>query len=208
MATVIVLHGRNGHYGQLYELGERTWHTSLGDRVKFIYLKSPPSGEWFTFKATNPLQLMADISRGSEITDVGSLQQATLPLEALINSEAQAVGCHSNIYLIGYSQGGMLALWYSLKTSTPLGGVVVINSAVPVVNVNHHLFPFCSDKPIVHFHGTSDTIVPPTFAQRGHDLVQANGCSDYTLHISPGGHDFTHHVAQRVNSWLVDRIHR
>jgi len=206
VATVIALHGRNGNFRDLFSLGEATWHQSLGNRVKFIYLKSPPSGEWFRFKSASPLQMMADISRGTEIADLDSLCDAIAPLESLIDQEAQSLGTHKKVYLLGYSQGGMMALWHGLKTTNPLGGVIAINSAVPVVNMMAHAFPTCSTKPIVHFHGTNDTIVPPNFAQRGHELAQRAGCSDYSLQLSPGGHDMSHHVGNQVNAWLINHI--
>ena len=150
---------------------------------------------------------MMNIAQGVEIADMDSLHRSIEPLDALIEYESQFLGSSRNIFLLGYSQGGMMALWHGLTTHRQLGGIVAINTCVPVVNFSRFQRPFTSQR-IAHFHGSQDTIVPAMFAQRGHENAQRAGCPDYTLQIAPGGHDLSMGVAERANAWLIENIHQ
>ena len=200
-ATVILLHGKNGNARSMVDLGRDSWIASLKRNVKFISVGSHPSS-WFESMAVHPFELAGLIANGQDVVDRVSLDSSMNKLVSLIDHESQLVG-YSKVFLLGYSQGGMVALWTGLMGVRNIGGVVAINSAVPILNIGQVATPGVN---IAHFHGLQDRIIPVELARLGRERAGAAGATGYNLIEGPGGHDVSSGTKIAVTEWLSRRV--
>ena len=202
-ATVFLLHGKSGKPEHMLRLGEGSWMRNLGSHTKFVSLKAP-GGVWFNSLVSSPAEMAMRVMMGQEVADRVSLDGNMGILSSMIDREASLVsGGYRKVFLVGYSQGGMLSLWTALAGGRNLGGVAVMNSAVPILNVGRSVE---TSTPIVHFHGIQDQIVPIQMARMGHARALAAGAVDYELREAPGSHDPSSGVASQVSAWLAAKI--
>ncbi len=81
---------------------------------------------WYDIAAT-------DIGRQPDEAGIRSAQSA---IERLITQEKQRGIAAENIYLAGFSQGGVIALHTGLHHASHLGGVIVLSAYLPLTNSN------------------------------------------------------------------------
>ncbi|CAE7611763.1 unnamed protein product [Symbiodinium natans] len=86
----------------------------------------------------------------------------------------------SRIFLVGYSQGGGLALAAALRAPRRLGGVLMLSSWVA-----EPLPDDFKDVPVHFFHGAEDPVVPLSTVQVGQARLEAAGLRT-TLHAYAG----------------------
>ena len=203
-STILLLHGMRGRSEHMIQQGSETW-IPLIPSAKFVSLDAGGS-KWFEMTLYPPDELMARLNAGQEISDPASLDEAMRALVSRIDAEAALLaGGHSKVFLIGYSQGGMLSLWTALKGDRALGGVVALNGAVPILNIAP-VSENGKNVPIAHFHGIQDRVVPVGFARIGKANAQAAGCQNYELVERDGSHDPSTGVQQSVAEWLTARV--
>lgn len=196
-ATVVLLHGLTQNSKSMID---KPWVSALGQDVKFVSVGSPPS--WFNPATWNPSTFFYNFVNGEEVVDLKSLDLSARRVSALIDSEAKLVG-YQNIFLVGYSQGGMLALWTGLMVAKQIGGLVAINTAVPVFRIGKVANPKLD---IAHFHGTSDQVVFFPIALLSRKNAVDCGAENYRMYTNPGDHFFTDEVALKVSDWLSRKI--
>ena len=77
------------------------------------------------------------------------------------------------IVLIGFSQGGALALHISLRSSYSLGGCITIGSWLPFPKeYPSALSSAAIHLPILQFHGTNDSTVSISWALQSHTILK------------------------------------
>jgi len=88
-------------------------------------------------------------------------------------------GVHpSRVFLVGFSQGGGLALAAALRAPRPLGGVLMLSSWIA-----EPMPAQCPTATPVHlFHGAGDAVVPASAAQVCHALLKRAGFQA-SLHV-------------------------
>jgi phospholipase/carboxylesterase len=193
-----------GHAEHMIVQGSETWIPSIPS-AKFVSLDAG-GHRWFQMTLYPPDELIARLSAGQEITHRASLDDAMQALVAKIDAEAALLaGGYSKVFLLGYSQGGMLSLWTALKGDRALGGVIALNGAVPVLNIGP-VSENGKNVPIVHFHGIHDNVVSIDFARIGKRNSETAGSQHYTLVDRPGGHDPSAGVHRSVSDWLAVRV--
>jgi predicted esterase len=189
-ATIFLLHGVNSSPEGMMRMGQDTWMRSITN-AKFISVGAP-GGSWFPF--VGPIVDRNVLNANMEI------------LRNMIDHEASLLpGGLSKVFLIGYSQGGMMSVWTALMGGQRLGGVAMINSAVPVMDIGT-IQPEGRDVPIVHYHGLQDSILPIHVARLGRANAIAAGVRFYDLVEQPGSHDASTAVTRSVTDWLRERI--
>jgi predicted esterase len=203
--TVFLLHGKDGKPEHMFALGEGSWMRNLPAGTKFVSLGAP-GGHWFDVLCSNPLQMGMMMMANQEVVVRPSLEANMQTLVGMIDAEAALVGGHHNVFLIGYSMGGMLSVYTGLMGGRPLGGVAIMNSAVPVVSLDG-IPGEGRDLPIVHFHGENDKIVPVMMAERGHLLAVHAGARNYELRKAPGSHDPSTGVTRSLTEWILTHMH-
>ena len=203
-ATILLLHGMRGKAQHMIAQGSGTWLARFPS-AKFVSLDAG-GNPWFQMTAYPPDQLLARINAGQEFTDRASLDEAMRALVSKIDAEAALLaGGHSKVFLIGYSQGGMLSLWTALKGDRGLGGAISLSGPVPISNIGP-LSENGKNVPIVHFHGEHDPYLPFEFARMGERKSLSAGSRNYNLVNTHGGHDPSNGVHITVSDWLTRRV--
>ena len=106
--------------------------------------------------------------------DRQGIAQSNAGLEELIQAQVDQGIDRSNIFVIGFSQGGAVALYHLAHSDRALGGVVA-------------LWPYSPDldQPLAHsgvvstpvaiFHGMHDDVVPEVLGRRSRDRLTQQG---------------------------------
>jgi predicted esterase len=188
--TIFLLHGLNGRAEHMLTMGEESWMTAFPN-AKFVSVNAP-AGRWFLFDGI--------------VADRNSLNTNSETLRNMIDYEASLLsGGHSRIFIVGYSQGGMISVYTTLMGGRRLGGLVMICSAVPVFDLGP-ISAEGKEVPIFHHHGLNDEQVDIAFARLGRRNAIAAGARFYDLVEQPGSHNPTSGVARSVTEWLRARI--
>ena len=94
---------------------------------------------------------------------------------------------HQNIFVLGFSQGGCMALEFIKKQKFSLGGVITIggfvrdkNSFSKDINVNS------KNTPVLIIHGEEDKIINPRESEVMESLLKNNGFKTYLKKFSCG----------------------
>ncbi|PRQ04493.1 Carboxylesterase 2 [Enhygromyxa salina] len=116
------------------------------------------------------LSLSFEGVRESE-SDIRASQAA---IEALIQRERERGVPSEKIVLVGFSQGGAMALHVGLRWAEPLAGIVVLSA---YLLMGDHLAeeqsPANASTPMLFCHGRQDPMVPMFLGKAAHDQVQA-----------------------------------
>lgn len=174
---VVLLHGYGADGSDLIDLG-RHWAQALPDAL-FIAPNGPePCGQnpygyqWF------PLQV--DRIRGRI---EGARDAAPEIVELLADLWDQTGLGARQTWLIGFSQGAMMALHVGTGMDERLAGIVAFSGAfVPsdAFAAGTAVLP-----PVVLIHGDSDQVVDPALSREAAEALTKAGC-EVSLHISKG----------------------
>jgi phospholipase/carboxylesterase len=102
------------------------------------------------------------------------IRESRAQIEALIRRENQRGVPSERIVLIGFSQGGAMALHVGLRWSERLAGVVVLSGYMLMseeLAAEHS--PANADTPMLVCHGSEDPVVPVWLGKAAHDQVAA-----------------------------------
>jgi phospholipase/carboxylesterase len=176
--AIVLLHGYGSDGNDLISLGQ-LWAQRFPDAL-FVAPDAPaqcdenPFGyQWF------PL----DLDRMRSRLD-GAQTARSVVVEFLIDLWAQT-GLHpAETVLVGFSQGGMMALHVGLSLDRRLAGVISFSGAFIRP---HEGFPQpeAERPPVTLVHGDLDTVVDPALSQEAKVVLTAEGY-DVSLHVSPG----------------------
>ena len=175
--AVVLLHGYGSDGNDLIDLG-RYWAGALPEAL-FVAPDAPqpcagnPFGyQWFA------LDLDRTISR---VTGVPQTRQVLL--DFLIGLWAQTGLSARDTFLVGFSQGAMMALHVGLSLDQPLLGIVSFSGAlIPPEGFGEGLL---ARPPVCLVHGDMDQVVDPDLSRQAAAALEAAGY-DARLHISAG----------------------
>jgi predicted esterase len=203
--TIIALHGMGGRAGDFKAL-ERHLTSHFRKHAKVVLLDHA-GGSWFSFNTYDPIEMQKRVMAGQEIVDMESLNKARDYVSMTMRMEAAELkGDFSKIFLVGFSQGGMLAAWTALTVSDKFGGALVLSGGVPVVDLSQ-VKGVCKKTPILHLHGLMDNKVPYQFAAKGAANVVGIGCGPYSLRSIPMlGHEMDPDELKQIQDWIDKRV--
>lgn len=108
--------------------------------------------------------------------DRAGLDASSADLGALIAREVERGVPESRIVIVGFSQGGALALHAALRHPRRLAGAVGLSTFLPTVaSLDAERAPANRDLPILLAHGTLDAIVPLALGEATRDALAARG---------------------------------
>jgi len=97
-------------------------------------------------------------------------------VDALIAGEVQRGVPPSNIVLIGFSQGGAVALAAGLRHAQKLAGIVALSTYLPIADrTTSERHAANAATPIFMAHGVFDPVVPQMLGERSRDQLRAWG---------------------------------
>jgi len=189
MAGKVVIEASSKHTATLiffHGLGDtgHGWASSLAEikptYVKLVCPTAPTmpvtlnSGfkmpSWFDLKGL-------DLSAGE---DVEGIKRAASSVHSLIEEELKAGIPSTRIVIGGFSQGGALSLYSSLRTPHTLAGVVALSCWLPL----HASFPADiagnTETQMLLCHGDADPVVPHRWGQESASILKKlNKCVDF-----------------------------
>ena len=213
-ATLIYFDGMQGSgANQLERMHEKGLLNGLTDTLRVVAAEmrdTTRNGQrlWFPW-GHHPYQIVPNLNLGAR-SDMEDSMRVIMPI---IEREARLLGGeYSRIYLLGYSQGGMMATWLGLMSNRPLGGVINMHGVFPVFDLDQ-VSEAGKDVTIHHLHDPLDTNVIYANAEKGLRSAVAAGARGYrtivdTVVNGEAHHGFTRKVSKEVNAWFLDRFKR
>ncbi len=152
--SVIILHGMYGNYQEMNYLKKIK-------NIKFIFVDSKqmnidwPQGKESNVKSWyNYYTDFTGLNKYDEI-DLEDLKNSSQYIENLIQIEYQLLKSYSKTFLLGYSQGGTVAIHVALNIPFKLGGVILLRSLLlnyTKVSLKNEMtvYLFCAGKDNVY----------------------------------------------------------
>ncbi len=178
--SVIWLHGL-GADGHDFENIVPELHLIDSPRIKFIFPHAPVR----KITINNGAQMRAwyDILRLDNLTrevDVAGIERSEQQINQLIQKEIDSGIAAKNILLVGFSQGGVLALHTGLRFNQQLAGIVALSAYLPTLNsLPNQRAQANNYTPIFMAHGIIDSIVAIESGKAAFDGLKALG---YDIH--------------------------
>lgn len=203
--TVIWLHGL-GADGHDFEPVIPALSLPKGLAVKFILPHAPIQP--VTLNGGMPMRAWFDLYGLDFKTqqDKQGIARATASLTTLIENEIAAGIPASNIVLVGFSQGGALALHTALSYPRSLGGVIGLSTVLPLADqIETHLHTANATLPIFLAHGSLDPVLSINLGLMTKERLEELG---YTVdwHEYPIGHTLCGAEIDAISQWLQTRF--
>ena len=176
---VILLHGYGSNGADLISLAPH-WQQALPDAL-FLAPNAPqrcgPDGgyQWWPLSGFTPAALAA-----------GALSAAPA-IDAFIERKLDQYGLtESDLVLVGFSQGTMMALHVGLRRERQVAGIVGYSGMLTgAVELAHQV---STKPPVLLVHGSADPVVPVAALHAAKAALDKLGI-EVTAHVSPGvGH--------------------
>ncbi|HEY5805464.1 MAG TPA: alpha/beta hydrolase [Lysobacter sp.] len=139
--------------------------------------------------------------------DEAGVAESVAQVEALIAREVARGIPPERIVLIGFSQGGAIALAAGLGREQPLAGLVGLSTYLPMgqQQAAAKLNKSATSQPVFMSHGQFDPVVPAVIGQLGATTMKALG---FTLewHDYPMAHQVCAEEIQALGDWLGKRF--
>lgn len=137
--------------------------------------------------------------------DEQGIAQAERALSQLIEKQILEGIASNKIILIGFSQGGALALHAALRYPKPLAGVAGLSTYLPIHESLKDLKSTANNQvPIFLAHGIVDTIVPYWMGQQSCSTLEEAGYKP-TWHSYPIAHTVCMPECHELGHW-IDRV--
>jgi phospholipase/carboxylesterase len=135
--------------------------------------------------------------------DAAGMRDSQQRLEALIQTENDRGIPSHRIVLMGFSQGGAIALYTGLRHRQRLAGIGALSAYLPLRNTpENHYSQTNKNTPIFMAHGSQDTVVRYEYGTTTHELLKNMGYS-----ISWKSYAMDHSVCDDeiadIAGWLV-----
>ncbi|MCF6301686.1 MAG: prolyl oligopeptidase family serine peptidase [Devosiaceae bacterium] len=175
---VVLLHGYGSDGNDLISLGQY-WQPQMPDTL-FVAPNAPqkcqlnPAGfQWF------PLEIDKEMSR------LKGADTARPVIDGFLESLwAQTELGAADTFLVGFSQGGMMALNVGLRLKENLLGIVSFSGGL--IGKNEGMEGVIATPPICLVHGTGDEVVPVSLSKNSLKNLKENGYR-VAMHLDPGG---------------------
>ncbi len=145
------------------------------------------------------------ISIGGAPDNVGMSTSQT-QIQGLINQELQRGIAAENIFIAGFSQGGVIALLTTLRYQAKLGGVLALSTYLPALEEFNQAEKKNGQKMAVFMaHGRDDPVIPYSLGVTSRDKLMALGCAvewhDYAMPHSVSAQEIAD-----IQSWLTAKL--
>ena len=176
----------------------------LASPVRFIFPHAPVQ----PVTVNGGMQMRAwydiyEMSLERKVDHAGVAESATRIAELIDQQVAQGIA-QENVFLIGFSQGGAIALHMLETYSKPLAGVVALSTYSPNLDAPG-LAPTQTSIPLAIHHGVQDPVVPEVLGQRTLDRMKTLGFAP-TYQTWPMPHSVLPEQLIEIGCWLNQHI--
>ncbi len=139
------------------------------------------------------------LQRGHDETGI---RASATKIRALIAREIARGIPADHIHLMGFSQGGAMALYIGLRHPERLAGIIALSTYLVLADsLEKEAAPANRETPIFMAHGTHDMVVPIQSAAWSHQELVRQGYA-VTWKTYPMGHEIDGDVMADLNAWL------
>ena len=204
--TIIWLHGLGDNASDF----QRNVFFHLSDKVKDNFISIFPDAplQPVTINGGMVMSSWYDIlsldKSGSE--DERGILDAAKIINKIIGEQSTDHRVASNIILVGFSQGGGVALHTAFNCLQELSGIVLCSSYVPIMNcIERNNSGTNSNVEILFMHGINDDVIPIEMMEIGYNhLINLNYNVD--LIKFSHGHSVSEEQVSRINSYLEGKV--
>lgn len=203
-ACIIWLHGLgadgNDFAGILPEL-----HLPSDLRIRFIFPHAPYRP--ITLNGGNVMRGWYDLKNldiGSAEDSLGIMESAE-QINAFINHQLKLGMQRQRIILVGFSQGGAVALYTGLRQTRNLGGIMALSTYIPLVGNPESEITSSRDLPVFMAHGLHDEVVKYQYGVQSRSWLQEQGYK-VDWHDYPMAHSVNMEEIADIRKWLLARL--
>jgi len=138
--------------------------------------------------------------------DTAGIRASQAEIEKLIAHEIQRGVPAQNIFLAGFSQGGVIALQTGLRQTQKLGGMIALSTYLPLAEkLEDEASASAKESPIFMAHGRSDPVIPYALGKKSAEQLAGLG---YALawHEYPMQHSVCIEEVRDIEAWLRQRL--
>jgi len=202
-ATVIWLHGLGADGFDFAPIVPELQFNKKG--VKFIFPHAPIRP--ITIKNGIPMRGWYDIlslDPDNFTHDIGGIRRSSQQVIDLIEAEITAGVNPSKIVLVGFSQGGAIALFSGLTGPHPIAGILALSTYLPseevvILEKHHH------NVPILMIHGSEDAVIRLEYAKQSAEALAKMGC-DIEFKAYPMAHSLCAEEVSQIANWLQKKL--
>ena len=191
--TILALHGRGSNEHDLIGLAPYLPQDFLWISPRGTFTLGPNSFEWF------------------QITQIGKpdpvrLAYALNTIDSFIDEIIANYPVDTNkLYLLGFSQGSIVSMSYTLSKPKRVAGVIAQSGYIPHESGLQIDETGIKNKPFLVTHGIQDPLLPVGWARRSRDILQ-NLETDVEYYEFNMGHQVSEESLAVINTWLEKQI--
>jgi phospholipase/carboxylesterase len=179
--SVIWLHGLGADGGDFVPIAEAL---NLPVAVRYIFPHAPKQP--VTLNGGFVMRAWYDITENDLLIkpennfkikqDATGIRASQAEIEKLITQEKQRGISSPNIFLAGFSQGGVIALQTGLRHKDRLGGILALSTYLALTDtLKEEASPASKQTPIFMAHGLYDPVVNYVFGKSSSEILRQQG---------------------------------
>ncbi len=168
--------------GFVVAVPEGAYSVGVEDRVGRDWFLHQPPTEWSDLRL-RALQLVARSQLPSVLAEVKREHEI------------------SKAYLLGFSQGGIVAYYSGITHHDDFDGIVIFGSLMDAEWMDSSTLAEGNRVPVLIFQGTEDELVPAWMSESTRDLLLSHGY-DVTYREFSGGHRVPPELLHSVTDWI------
>jgi phospholipase/carboxylesterase len=191
--TILALHGRGSNEEDLIELARHLPRGLLWISPRAPLLLGPGAYEWYRVRVIgkpDPEQVFSAIETVDHFIDE---ILAAYPIDP------------QRLFLLGFSQGSLLSMCYTLTHPGRVAGVIAQSGYIPNGIELEIDEAGLRGKPFLLTHGQQDTMLPVEWARASRDRLQNLGV-DLEYHEFTMGHHVSRESLEVIHTWLEKRL--
>ena len=191
--TILALHGRGSNEQDLIGLAPHLPDGLLWISPRAPLLLGPNSYEWYRVKIIGK-------------PDPEQVASALETIDHFIDELLSAYPIDpQKLFLLGFSQGSLLSMCYTLTHPSRVTGVIVQSGYIPS-NINFEIDESgVKHKPFILTHGVQDTMLPIEWARLSRDRLQTLGV-DLSYQEFQMGHTVSMDSLEVISTWLKKQL--
>lgn len=197
-ATLVLLHGYGRYHGHLLDLWPELDIDCPVVAVQAGFRMGPAAYRWFAYE---------DLPDGSVAIAEDEERHSRNALISFLDARRRDEPGRP-LFLLGHSQGGMMALSIALLRPGLIGGCAVLNARIlPETLALRPDRPDLGGLPVFVGHGTADAVVRPDRGRNARDVLDSMGAR-LTYREYRAGHEVTADMVADVADWLRSTLAR
>jgi phospholipase/carboxylesterase len=191
--TILALHGRGSNEQDLIGLAPHLPHGLLWISPRAPLLVGPSAYEWYRVRVIgrpDPEQVLAALETIDHFIDE---ILTAYPIDP------------QKLFLLGFSQGSILSMCYTLTHPTRVAGVIAQSGQIPPSVELEIDEPGVKGKPFILTHGEQDTVLPVEWGRASRDRLQTLGV-DLEYHEFQMGHNVSLESLEVIDKWMEEQL--